>query len=205
MNGIKEIECMHLADVISGINFKRVQTGLDAILDDCDYFAPLPSNIRGLVVEKKKFVFSPQPEDLEYSVPLSPESRQMLIARSRFSDDKYLENFFENQILNQARKATILSQGCFVFDSDDPFIASLISKAEEILASEPLKQMTKRYLNFLAISFVSTRYGRLVHEDFFLAINLQERAIAALLGFKDYKPLNERMGELSCLYNYTRR
>jgi hypothetical protein len=198
------VNCSCLTDIISTINLPQVKNPLDELFDDGSYFAHLPKDLRCLAIEKKQFCFAPSPEEIEPSDSLSKSLRQTLIATSLFSDETELFLLFGSHLYGEQKNIKLLSKGFFIFDIDDPFVAFLCSQAEKIMCQKTLRDITKRYLKFLSLFFLSNLYSSLLGNEFLVLLTVQEKVLTEMLDYKQYKTLDNRLGKITSIYNYDR-
>lgn len=193
------IACSRLYSFLRTRKFVREHTAIDSLLPEGSFFAKFPEELRSLTLELKSFEFQPSPSDLSSSTPIRAILYSNLVGRE-LACDKYTRKFYEGQLFAEEKNAKLLSAGYFIYDLEDRILKFIISKAEDVLASEPLKQLIQRYLIERALCNLTvdifTRRHYRWHTN-----TLLERTIAEILGYsQECIPLRERMGKLALVY-----
>jgi hypothetical protein len=201
--GFKEIDCLSLPDVVSKIDYQKQVTPLDHLLTNDSYFSALPEKLRGLVIERKPFVFDPLPE--ARSKYVEKENYHVLVLKSLFEDERDFSEVFYNELMTSAKNPKLVSPGTFIYDSEDPFLKFLIAKSEVILGEANIRKMVERYLKLLAARYLSVRTVEKVwSSDDIFPLLLLEKTIAEKLEFRNYVSLEKRAGVLTSIYDFYR-
>jgi hypothetical protein len=196
--GIESFQCHELSDILQKMDYPRINTSIDSLLPPNCYFTHMPENLRGLVAQTSSFNFSLDLESEASSNSVRLSYYHDLVAIELFSDDSDLINFYETRFFNKKEKIKCVSQGKFVYDCDDPFLKTLISKSDEILRDVAFQKVCSKYLRFLALQYLSTGLRNRVRRDSELLI-IYERVIQDLLKIPYEYP--EREGKLTKIYH----
>jgi len=198
---LNNIECTNLSTMLEKKHYKKEITPLDSILYGKSYFTIMPEILRSFTIQIKPFEFKPNID--EASLPLTLRSYSYFVTMELFHDESEISAFYKkiHSVFEEDR--TLLLPGKFVYDLEDPFTKHLISKAEDILQNNALKEIVTLYYKSLALCSVSKSYefGRLKISFNEINLALMEKILAYLLNYSEnYITLEQRMSKYGCVF-----
>lgn len=187
-----ETRCLGLRDLVAELEFEKLSTPIDFLLPDSSFFAHMPEPLRGIIINPKPFKFIQTKRERHWNLERDIAYNE-LVGRELFKVDPEIRSVFDSRLFGAYEDAKLVSQGYFVYDCDDQFLKSIISRADYVLSNELVKKSVERYLRALALCSIGR--GRF---DFRLEIVILEKTIAEMLGILEgYTPFYDRISDLA--------
>jgi hypothetical protein len=185
----KLIEKTSLSAIIQRGRYTEIETPLDSLLPSWCFFAKLPKETRGLILQVKPFV-------LRHDLPPGYSGHQYPLWEALWLSEEELLGFspYYSSYYKEEKKRIVdnlVSQPKFLFDASDPMILLLLKHEKDVLSDDKIKNLVVLYFKILLLSQLEYHFSAWRHFRSFL-----ERIILSVIKEeREYQCPEERSGE----------
>ena len=187
-------ESSNLFKVLRNLPLKKVSTPLDQLLPRNSSFVEMPKQFRSLIVYRKPYRFISR--NTAETSDIDATTYRDLLKKELFHDEPIIASTCDNRLRRETEtEFKKISDGEFLFDSNDSFLKLIAENADKVVSNDLLKRLVWIYLRSLAYLMSE---NQLLFETEFDYLFVIGKMIAMELGQEQkYQPLFERIGKMN--------